>query len=175
MRARATGRQAGHRVRLTRNVRTASTLRWSPARGCQDPDIATRRALVITADTEMKGENAPWQKRLLIVALLNEGPPGMLMHPGGATAEHLLGGHNLSVAQGGEGLAKATACVVGNLFDGRRSAELDHGLRVNGLDHGCSRLFALTDHDIAGQERADFGSAARARLARAGLHAPRMT
>ncbi|GAB3560219.1 hypothetical protein GCM10027405_09650 [Arthrobacter alkaliphilus] len=45
----------------------ASTLRWSPVRGCQDPDIATRRALVITADTEMKGENAAWQKRSLIV------------------------------------------------------------------------------------------------------------
>jgi type IV secretory pathway TraG/TraD family ATPase VirD4 len=36
-------------------------------RGCQDPDIATRRALVITADTEMKGENAAWQKRSLII------------------------------------------------------------------------------------------------------------
>ena len=44
-----------------------STLRWSPVRGCEDPDIATRRALVITADTEMKGENAAWQKRSLIV------------------------------------------------------------------------------------------------------------
>lgn len=44
-----------------------STLRWSPVRGCQDPDIATRRALVITADTEMKGENAAWQKRSLII------------------------------------------------------------------------------------------------------------
>ncbi|MFJ4208091.1 type IV secretory system conjugative DNA transfer family protein [Paenarthrobacter sp. NPDC089675] len=44
-----------------------STLRWSPVRGCGDPDIATRRALVITADTEMKGENAAWQKRSLIV------------------------------------------------------------------------------------------------------------
>ncbi|WP_442542725.1 type IV secretory system conjugative DNA transfer family protein [Arthrobacter sp. KN11-1C] len=44
-----------------------STLRWSPVSGCQDPDIATRRALVITADTEMKGENAAWQKRSLIV------------------------------------------------------------------------------------------------------------
>ncbi|MFH5879451.1 type IV secretory system conjugative DNA transfer family protein [Arthrobacter sp. NA-172] len=44
-----------------------STLRWSPVRGCQDPDIATRRALVITADTEMKGENAAWQKRSLLV------------------------------------------------------------------------------------------------------------
>ena len=44
-----------------------STLRWSPVRGCSDPDIATRRALVITADTEMKGENAAWQKRSLIV------------------------------------------------------------------------------------------------------------
>lgn len=44
-----------------------STLRWSPVRGCDDPDIATRRALVITADTEMKGENAAWQKRSLIV------------------------------------------------------------------------------------------------------------
>ncbi len=44
-----------------------STLRWSPVRGCVDPDIATRRALVITADTEMKGENAAWQKRSLIV------------------------------------------------------------------------------------------------------------
>lgn len=44
-----------------------STLRWSPVRGCGDPDIATRRALVITADTEMKGENAAWQKRSLII------------------------------------------------------------------------------------------------------------
>ncbi|NWL29137.1 type VI secretion protein [Paenarthrobacter ureafaciens] len=44
-----------------------STLRWSPVRGCSDPDVATRRALVITADTEMKGENAAWQKRSLIV------------------------------------------------------------------------------------------------------------
>jgi len=44
-----------------------STLRWSPVRGCQDPDTATRRALVLTADTEMKGENAAWQKRSLIV------------------------------------------------------------------------------------------------------------
>lgn len=44
-----------------------SSLRWSPVRGCEDPDIATRRALVITADTEMKGENAAWQKRSLIV------------------------------------------------------------------------------------------------------------
>ncbi|WP_051388795.1 type IV secretory system conjugative DNA transfer family protein [Arthrobacter sp. 35W] len=44
-----------------------TTLRWSPIRGCQDPDIATRRALVITADTEMKGENAAWQKRSVIV------------------------------------------------------------------------------------------------------------
>ncbi len=44
-----------------------STLRWSPVRGCQDPDVATRRALVITADTEMKGENAAWQKRSLII------------------------------------------------------------------------------------------------------------
>lgn len=44
-----------------------STLRWSPVRGCQDPDTATRRALVITADTEMKGENAAWQKRSLII------------------------------------------------------------------------------------------------------------
>lgn len=44
-----------------------STLRWSPVRGCGDPDVATRRALVITADTEMKGENAAWQKRSLIV------------------------------------------------------------------------------------------------------------
>ncbi|MCB5275924.1 hypothetical protein BJG92_03478 [Arthrobacter sp. SO5] len=44
-----------------------STLRWSPVRGCEDPDIATRRALVITADTEMKGENAAWQKRSLII------------------------------------------------------------------------------------------------------------
>lgn len=44
-----------------------STLRWSPVRGCDDPDIATRCALVITADTEMKGENAAWQKRSLIV------------------------------------------------------------------------------------------------------------
>ena len=44
-----------------------STLRWSPVRGCKDPDIATRRALVITADTEMKGENAAWQKRSLII------------------------------------------------------------------------------------------------------------
>ena len=44
-----------------------STLRWSPVRGCEDPDISTRRALVITADTEMKGENAAWQKRSLIV------------------------------------------------------------------------------------------------------------
>lgn len=45
----------------------SSTLRWSPVRGCEDPDIATRRALVITADTEMKGENAAWQKRSLII------------------------------------------------------------------------------------------------------------
>ncbi|MFF1880584.1 type IV secretory system conjugative DNA transfer family protein [Pseudarthrobacter sp. NPDC058196] len=44
-----------------------TSLRWSPVRGCEDPDIATRRALVITADTEMKGENAAWQKRSLIV------------------------------------------------------------------------------------------------------------
>lgn len=44
-----------------------STLRWSPVRGCENPDIATRRALVITADTEMKGENAAWQKRSLII------------------------------------------------------------------------------------------------------------
>ncbi|MEC5181235.1 type IV secretory system conjugative DNA transfer family protein [Arthrobacter sp. CG_A4] len=44
-----------------------STLRWSPVRGCKDPDVATRRALVITADTEMKGENAAWQKRSLII------------------------------------------------------------------------------------------------------------
>ncbi|MEW1808641.1 TraM recognition domain-containing protein [Pseudarthrobacter sp. NPDC080039] len=44
-----------------------SSLRWSPVRGCEDPDVATRRALVITADTEMKGENAAWQKRSLIV------------------------------------------------------------------------------------------------------------
>lgn len=44
-----------------------SSLRWSPVRGCENPDIATRRALVITADTEMKGENAAWQKRSLIV------------------------------------------------------------------------------------------------------------
>ncbi len=44
-----------------------STLRWSPVRGCRDPDIATRRALVISADTEMKGENAAWQKRSLII------------------------------------------------------------------------------------------------------------
>ncbi|MFF2316966.1 type IV secretory system conjugative DNA transfer family protein [Arthrobacter sp. NPDC058097] len=44
-----------------------STLRWSPVRGCENPDIATRRALVIAADTEMKGENAAWQKRSLII------------------------------------------------------------------------------------------------------------
>ncbi|MDJ0318394.1 type IV secretory system conjugative DNA transfer family protein [Arthrobacter antibioticus] len=44
-----------------------TTLRWSPVRGCEDPDIATRRALVITADTEFKGENAAWQKRAVIV------------------------------------------------------------------------------------------------------------
>jgi type IV secretion system protein VirD4 len=44
-----------------------STLRWSPVRGCEDPDIATRRAMVISADTEMKGENAAWQKRSVIV------------------------------------------------------------------------------------------------------------
>ncbi|MDQ0276445.1 type IV secretory pathway TraG/TraD family ATPase VirD4 [Arthrobacter silviterrae] len=44
-----------------------TTLRWSPVRGCVDPDIATRRALVITADTEFKGENAAWQKRAVIV------------------------------------------------------------------------------------------------------------
>lgn len=44
-----------------------SSLRWSPVRGCEDPDMATRRGLVITADTEMKGENAAWQKRSLIV------------------------------------------------------------------------------------------------------------
>ncbi len=40
-----------------------STLRWSPVRGCEDPDVATRRALVITADSALKGENAAWQKR----------------------------------------------------------------------------------------------------------------
>lgn len=44
-----------------------TTLRWSPVRGCEDPDIATRRALVITADTEFKGENAAWQKRAVLV------------------------------------------------------------------------------------------------------------
>ncbi|NVM96145.1 type IV secretory system conjugative DNA transfer family protein [Arthrobacter wenxiniae] len=44
-----------------------TTLRWSPVRGCEDADIATRRALVITADTEFKGENAAWQKRAVIV------------------------------------------------------------------------------------------------------------
>lgn len=44
-----------------------TTLRWSPVRGCADPDMATRRALVITADTEFKGENAAWQKRAVIV------------------------------------------------------------------------------------------------------------
>ncbi|PYI65736.1 type VI secretion protein [Arthrobacter livingstonensis] len=44
-----------------------TTLRWSPVRGCEDPDMATRRALVITADTEFKGENAAWQKRAVIV------------------------------------------------------------------------------------------------------------
>lgn len=44
-----------------------TTLRWSPVRGCEDPDIATRRALVITADTEFMGENAAWQKRAVIV------------------------------------------------------------------------------------------------------------
>lgn len=44
-----------------------TTLRWSPVRGCEDPDIATRRALVITADTEFKGENVAWQKRAVIV------------------------------------------------------------------------------------------------------------
>ncbi|WP_434619716.1 type IV secretory system conjugative DNA transfer family protein [Arthrobacter sp. A5] len=44
-----------------------TTLRWSPVRGCEDPDMATRRALVITADTEFKGENAAWQKRSVIV------------------------------------------------------------------------------------------------------------
>ncbi|NVM97737.1 type IV secretory system conjugative DNA transfer family protein [Arthrobacter sp. SDTb3-6] len=44
-----------------------TTLRWSPVRGCEDPDIATRRALVITADTEFKGENAAWQKRAVVV------------------------------------------------------------------------------------------------------------
>ncbi|MFQ4150335.1 TraM recognition domain-containing protein [Arthrobacter sp. LAPM80] len=44
-----------------------TSLRWSPVRGCEDPDIATRRALVITADTEFKGENAAWQKRAVIV------------------------------------------------------------------------------------------------------------
>lgn len=44
-----------------------STLRWSPVRGCQDPDISARRALVISADTEMTGENAAWQKRSQII------------------------------------------------------------------------------------------------------------
>ncbi|WP_171814561.1 type IV secretory system conjugative DNA transfer family protein [Arthrobacter dokdonensis] len=44
-----------------------STLRWSPVRGCQDPDVATRRALVISADAALKGENAAWQKRSQIV------------------------------------------------------------------------------------------------------------
>lgn len=44
-----------------------TTLRWSPVRGCEDPDMATRRALVITADTEFTGENAAWQKRAVIV------------------------------------------------------------------------------------------------------------
>lgn len=44
-----------------------STLRWSPVRGCEDPDIAVRRALVISADTQMTGENAAWQKRAQIV------------------------------------------------------------------------------------------------------------
>ena len=44
-----------------------STLRWSPGPGCEDPDMAYRRALVISADTEMKGENAAWQKRSQIV------------------------------------------------------------------------------------------------------------
>lgn len=44
-----------------------STLRWSPVRGCQDPDVATRRALVTSADAALKGENAAWQKRSQIV------------------------------------------------------------------------------------------------------------
>ena len=44
-----------------------STLRWSPVRGCEDPDVATRRALVISADSKMSGENAAWQKRAQIV------------------------------------------------------------------------------------------------------------
>ncbi|MDO5745194.1 MAG: TraM recognition domain-containing protein [Micrococcaceae bacterium] len=44
-----------------------STLRWSPVRGCEDPDMAVRRALVISADSKMSGENAAWQKRAQIV------------------------------------------------------------------------------------------------------------
>ncbi|MDD0856641.1 TraM recognition domain-containing protein [Arthrobacter alpinus] len=44
-----------------------STLRWSPVRGCQDPDVASRRALVISADSALKGENVAWQKRSQIV------------------------------------------------------------------------------------------------------------
>lgn len=44
-----------------------TTLRWSPVRGCEDPDVATRRALVISADAALKGENAAWQKRSQIV------------------------------------------------------------------------------------------------------------
>lgn len=44
-----------------------TALRWSPIRGCQDPDVATRRALVISADAALKGENAAWQRRSQIV------------------------------------------------------------------------------------------------------------
>jgi len=44
-----------------------STLRWSPVRGCEDPDVAVRRAMVISADSKMSGENAAWQKRAQIV------------------------------------------------------------------------------------------------------------
>ncbi|WP_434614575.1 hypothetical protein [Arthrobacter sp. A5] len=34
-----------------------TTLRWSPVRGCKDPEM----------DTEVKDENAAWQKRSVIV------------------------------------------------------------------------------------------------------------
>ncbi|SMY12055.1 hypothetical protein BJEO58_01649 [Brevibacterium jeotgali] len=79
------------------------------------------------------------------------------------------------MAEAGQGGAQAGVGVVGDLTDLGAVAEADHGLGVDGLDEGVVVAGAAADQDVAGQQGPSWGSAARARLARVGLQAPRIT
>lgn len=78
-----------------------------------------------------------------------------------------------SAAEGVEGGTQSGGRFVGDRLELGPAADLDHDLRVQGLDEGVVGAVGAYD-DVAGQQQPDVAVGVQGRWASGGLQAPRM-